>query len=488
MNLFLPDKDLLRHFLLNEEQINDLQFLSDKLKLHSEHFHVFLLGGTGSGKSTLLNCIANQSIASTGVQRPTTTELTLYGDLGNFKIPEGKIKSFSSKPEDPSIFHSIVLWDFPDLDSYQIDNHKWSYLFRNYADCILLVVHPEKTKQATLTSMLKEYPRIPYVLILTHKDQYAQNELEAVIADLKLTYDQVISLDSISDADNSRACVGEYFESVKEVGLQEFKSQNLLELVDHCKSALNVVKASLDNRINETIALISETSKLIEESSQVISPAVFQVFQEKIFTEVQSDLLNRLYKTTPGWSILILECLHNLKVNKRDSQQKALPYQALPFYSLQSKSQVFSHSESIFNQFCRDHMDMILESQQRLRIQAQRYSILHWNLALLIEALFPVWLVFQVVNNLSVGGLSLGLSLITVLTGLLICFFTGFLRLRYRIKNCYNLIFKMYQEELQKWFKKILIDELNRLDSESKEQRRSLESVNAILQLTHTGS
>ena len=294
MNLFLPDKDLLRHFLLNEEQINDLQFLSDKLKLHSEHFHVFLLGGTGSGKSTLLNCIANQPLASTGVQRPTTTELTLYGDLSNFEIPEGKIKCFSSKSEDPTIFHSIVLWDFPDLDSYQIDNHKWSYLFRNYADCILLVVHPEKTKQATLTSLLKEYPKIPYVLILTHKDQYAQNELETVIADLKLTYDQVISLDSISDADSSRACVGEYFESVKEVGLQEFKSQNLLELVDHCKSALNVVKTSLDNRSNETNALISETRELIAESSQVISPAVFQVFQEKIFTEIQSDLLNRL--------------------------------------------------------------------------------------------------------------------------------------------------------------------------------------------------
>ena len=91
-------------------------------------------------------------------------------------------------------------------------------------------------------------------------------------------------------------------------------------------------------------------------------------------------------------------------------------------------------------------MDIILESQQRLRIQAQQHSILQWSQALIIEVLFPVWLVFQVVNNLSVGGLSLGLSLLTVLTVLIICFCIGFLRLRYRLKSCYNFVFKIYQE------------------------------------------
>ena len=35
----------------------------------------------------------------------------------------------------------------------------------------------------------------------------------------------MISLDSVSDAENSRARIQEYFESVKEEGLQEFKSQ-----------------------------------------------------------------------------------------------------------------------------------------------------------------------------------------------------------------------------------------------------------------------
>lgn len=486
MNLFLPDKDSLKHFLLSEDQINDLQFLSDKLKLHSDNFHVFILGGTGSGKSTLLNCIANQPLAKAGVQRPTTTELTLYGDLNNFEIPEGSIKCFSPKHDDSSIFSSIILWDFPDLDSYHIDNHKWTYLFRNYADCILLVVHPEKTKQATLINLLKEYPGIPHVLILTHKDQYVPSELKTVIADLKLTYQRVISLDSVSDAENSRARIQEYFESVKEEGLQEFKSRNLLELVNHCESALNVYKSSLDNKVSETNLLLNETNELLETSFQIISSAIFQVFQEKIFEEVQMDLLSRLYKTTPGWSILILECFQSL--NRKGSTQKAIPYQALPFYSFQKRSQVFSHSESIFNKFCRDHMDIILESQQRLRIQAQQHSILQWSQALIIEVLFPVWLVFQVVNNLSVGGLSLGLSLLTVLTVLIICFCIGFLRLRYRLKSCYNFVFKIYQEELQKWFKKVLTEELDRLNSESQDQRRSLESVNAILQLTHTGS
>ena len=109
MNLFLPDKDSLRRFFISEDQIKDLQFLSDKLKFHSKYFHVFLLGGTGSGKSTLLNCIADQDLAITGIQRPTTTDLTLYGHLDDIEISEGKIKSFAPNPEDPSIFQSIVL-------------------------------------------------------------------------------------------------------------------------------------------------------------------------------------------------------------------------------------------------------------------------------------------------------------------------------------------------------------------------------------------
>ena len=123
-----------------------------------------------------------------------------------------------------------------------------------------------------------------------------------------------------------------------------------------------------------------------------------------------------------------------------------------------------------------------------MRLQAQRYSIMHWITALMIEVTFPVYLVIQIVSNLSIGGFSLGLSILTVLMSVCLCFFSGFLRLRQRLKSCYNLVFKTYQEELQEWFTKVLKEELDKLNSESREQRQSLESVNAILQLTHTSS
>ena len=96
-------------------------------------------------------------------------------------------------------------------------------------------------------------------MVLTHKNQYSSNELEAVTADLKLIYDKVISIDSISDAENSRANLTKYFETIKEVGLQHFKSNNLIQLINHCESALNTVKTCLENRIIETDMAIKET-------------------------------------------------------------------------------------------------------------------------------------------------------------------------------------------------------------------------------------
>ena len=93
----------------------------------------------------------------------------------------------------------------------------------------------------------------------------------------------MISIDSISDAENSRANLTKYFETIKEVGLQHFKSNNLIQLINHCESALNTVKTCLENRIIETDMAIKETSELLGTSSKLISSAVFQVFQEKIF-------------------------------------------------------------------------------------------------------------------------------------------------------------------------------------------------------------
>ena len=488
MSLFLPEKDLLRRFFITEDQIKDLEFLSDKLKFHSQHFHVFLLGGTGSGKSTLLNCLAGQNLATTGMQRPTTTELTVYGHINDLEMAEGTIKKFAPKPEDPTIFQSLVLWDFPDLDSHQITNHQWSYLFKHYADCILLVVHPEKTKQASLIKLVEEYPGIPNVLVLTHKDQYSPCELEIVVNDLELIYKNVLSVDSVSDFQDSKTKMTMYFESIKKAGFQKFKNRNISNLIQHCEPALKSLQLSLSNQVSGTESAMKEVTKLLKNSSKILSPVVFQVFQEKIFAEVQNELFQRLYKTTPGWSVLILESLSNLRTKKLPLSKKAIAYQALPFYSLQNKCSVLSFSESLLNSFRRDHMSMILDNQQRLRSRAQSYSVLQWIMAFLLEVMFPGWLVFQVVNNLSVGSFSVGMSLLAIILGLLASFISGFLRLRQRLKNCYGEVWRLYQSELFRWFTKIFEQELERLNIDSEEQRRSLESVNELLQLPHTSS
>ena len=48
------------------------------LQKHTRPLVVAFMGGTGVGKSSLLNKLAGQSIARTGVERPTSREVTLY--------------------------------------------------------------------------------------------------------------------------------------------------------------------------------------------------------------------------------------------------------------------------------------------------------------------------------------------------------------------------------------------------------------------------
>ena len=61
------------------EQTLIVDLLQRKWALSIECFHVFLLGGTGSGKSTFLNTLADLNVVETGVLRPTTSIIQVYG-------------------------------------------------------------------------------------------------------------------------------------------------------------------------------------------------------------------------------------------------------------------------------------------------------------------------------------------------------------------------------------------------------------------------
>ena len=108
---------------------------------------VAFMGGTGVGKSSLLNKLAGQSIAKTGVERPTSREVTLFHHQSvsihqlEEKFPLQQIQLAQHADE----ANKNVLWvDMPDFDSTEEKNKTIVMQWLPYVDVLVYVVSPER--------------------------------------------------------------------------------------------------------------------------------------------------------------------------------------------------------------------------------------------------------------------------------------------------------------------------------------------------------
>lgn len=108
---------------------------------------VALFGGTGVGKSSLLNRLAGQDIARTGVERPTSREISAYVHESveikhlpkDFPIEKINIATHN----DDNKKH--ILWiDMPDFDSTERKNSEIVLSWLPHIDVLLYVVTPER--------------------------------------------------------------------------------------------------------------------------------------------------------------------------------------------------------------------------------------------------------------------------------------------------------------------------------------------------------
>ena len=117
-------------------------------------------GGTGVGKSSLLNRLAGQAVARTGVERPTSREVSLYLHesvrinhlSSHFPLDQVRI---ARHPDSES---RQILWvDMPDIDSVEAHNRELVLSWLPQIDVLIYVVSPERYRDDKGWRLLREY-------------------------------------------------------------------------------------------------------------------------------------------------------------------------------------------------------------------------------------------------------------------------------------------------------------------------------------------
>ncbi|MEW6252951.1 MAG: GTPase domain-containing protein, partial [Planctomycetota bacterium] len=108
---------------------------------------VAFFGGTGVGKSSLLNRLAGAPLARTGVERPTSREVTVYLhesiQLARLaaELPLGRVEV----RRHASAAQRDILWiDAPDIDSTEEANRQAALGWLPHVDLVCYVVSPER--------------------------------------------------------------------------------------------------------------------------------------------------------------------------------------------------------------------------------------------------------------------------------------------------------------------------------------------------------
>ncbi len=119
-------------------------------------------GGTGVGKSSLLNRLAGQAIAKSGVERPTSREVSIYlhESLHIRQLPEGFPVDRVRVARHADEKRRQVLWiDMPDIDSTEASNRDLVVDWLPHIDVLIYVVSPERYRDDKGWRLLREHVR-----------------------------------------------------------------------------------------------------------------------------------------------------------------------------------------------------------------------------------------------------------------------------------------------------------------------------------------
>ncbi len=117
-------------------------------------------GGTGVGKSSLLNRLAGQPVARTGVERPTSREVSLYlhDTVQISRLPDDFPLDKVRIAQHHDAEARQVMWvDMPDIDSVEQHNRELVLEWMPQIDVLIYVVSPERYRDDKGWRLLREH-------------------------------------------------------------------------------------------------------------------------------------------------------------------------------------------------------------------------------------------------------------------------------------------------------------------------------------------
>lgn len=195
---------------------------------------VGLFGGTGVGKSTLMNRFANEAIAKTSAERPTSRDITVYvhRSISVDKLPDNfPMHKMRTSLHGNQKYQHVMFIDMPDFDSVETANRDLVDAWMPHLDMVLYVVSPERYRDDQgWQLLLRHATHHAWVFVMNHWDRGEPEQLSDFsnqLAAAGLAKPIIFTTDSSAESDP----LSDQFDALQQL-IQESSDESIIQSLE----------------------------------------------------------------------------------------------------------------------------------------------------------------------------------------------------------------------------------------------------------------